>query len=101
VPRLLGSNVREALKAGTYGPAFDEARRLLLHVDLAEALDRTLAVVDTDPILYDAMAVVWIVLAIEDRRMTLHHVGWAVENFEMERETRTRAGGAHLRGLLG
>ncbi len=78
--KLLSSEIREALASGSYSPAFEKASRLE-RLDLPDALDEVLAHAKTDHVLYDALAVRWIAMAIERRQITLHDVGWASERF--------------------
>lgn len=80
--KLLSRETREALRDGSYEVAYDIARSRLEHVDLAEGLERTLLAAKEDTVVFDAMAARWIVLAVDARCLTLHHVGWAAERFQ-------------------
>ncbi len=97
VQRLLSDEFREAIKDGSYAIAYELARGELPDLDLSTAPGRVLD--EGEPVLFDALAARWIIIALEARRLTLHELGWPAERF-MEAPLSHRIGEQALWTLL-
>jgi hypothetical protein len=96
--QIQSRRIREAVEENSYASAFEQAHAIE-RFDLADALEVVLTTAETDRILYDAMAVRWIVMAVEARRLTLHEVEWAATRFREHVEAHRDSADA-LRKLL-
>jgi hypothetical protein len=99
-----GSNHGEfqrALRAGNWTTAFAVAHSLPT-VRLEDALELVLLgaeKVDRDR--YERLAARWLTRLLEERRVSLQEVSWAVERLRDAAEGRGREAGAALRSYLG
>ena len=78
---------RTAHNSGSYGLARNIAADLP-HVDLADAIRLTVLAVEKDPDQFDALAQRCVVRLIEERRLNLNEVLWALQRFQDAREGR-------------
>lgn len=85
-PGLLSSEIRDATANGTYAPAF-EAARALESLPVEQGLETVLSAAKGDLVTYDALAVRWIALMIEQHQLTLYDVYWVACRLREQAET--------------
>ncbi len=79
---VLEAQIRRSRIDGSYAIAYEVAGEELDGLAPAEALRKTLAAVEVDAILFDAMALHWISAGIIEGRLSLHDVGWTADRFD-------------------
>jgi hypothetical protein len=95
------SEFQRALRTGNWMAAFAAAHSLPV-VRLEDALELVLlgaTKVDNDR--YERLAVRWLTRLLEERRISLHEVRWAVERLSDVREGRGEEAGPALRKYVG
>lgn len=97
---LFSQDVREAWEDGSYESAFQRARMLLEEKDLEAGLRLTIATIEQDLVLYDALAARWIAQVYEAKHFPRHHFGWAAYRFDEAREPLRRDSAENLFKLL-
>jgi hypothetical protein len=73
-------DAKQAHISGSYAIAFEAATEDLEGLTFNQGLHLILDSVDGDPLYYDALALVWLQKAIDERRFTLFLAGHAARN---------------------